>query len=106
VSFLGAFTADLVDLEFGPQPQAVRAGAQEWVQTRIAGAGDVTRRGLRVAALALAGGVRLRTGHAYEGLPDAERRAIAERIAASSLPIVAEFVKAVRSLAVAYVYDA
>ncbi len=104
--FLESFTRDLVDDELGPLPPDLTEGAVDWVQARVAGAGDVTRLGLRVASTAVAAGVRLRTGHAYGSLPDAERRVLAARIARSRLPIVGELTKAVRSLAITYVYEA
>lgn len=100
-----AFTDDLVHLEFGPLDGPTRAGARDWVAARIGGAGEVTRGGLTVAGLLIGVLVRLRTGRAYADLPDDRRLAIARRLAGTSLPVLAEYVKAVRSLATHYVYE-
>lgn len=104
-SFLETFTDDLVELEFGPLPEATRAGAREWVAARIGGAGEVTRLGLAVAGKLLAVSVRVRTGSAYADLSRARRLQVAAGLAAARGFPAAEYVKAVRSLAVSFVYE-
>ena len=104
--FLAAFTEDLVDLELGPVSPELRDRARQWVVARVGNAGDVARLGLTVAGTALAVGVRIRTGRSYDRLAPQRRSELARRLAGSRLPIAAEYVKAVRSLAVAYVFEA
>ena len=104
--FVAAFAGDLAELEFGPLPPELRQRVAEWVALRVAGAGDVTRIGLGVVCAAVALWVRVRSGRAYAELDTRDRRAWEQRIARSGLPGVSELVRAVRSLAVAYVYDA
>lgn len=104
--FLGAFTADLVELELAPLPDGVAERTRGWVQDRVGGANQTTRAGIATTGLLLGAGVLVATGRPYERLPEARRLAIARRLAASRLPIVAEYVKAVRSLAVAYAFEA
>ena len=77
-----------------------------WVLTRISGAGDLTRAGLAAAGLRLAVGVRLTTGRPYDRLTPDRRRAMVRWLAATRLPVAGEYVRAIRSLAVAYVYEA
>jgi hypothetical protein len=84
----------------------VQERAHGWVLARIGGAGDVARLGLRLTGVLIGAGVRLSTGHGYAGLPEERRRALAGRLAGASLPLVAEYVRAVRSLAITYAYDA
>ena len=105
-SFLGAFAADLIELEMGPLPSGLPERATNWVVTRIDGAGDVTRLGLALTGGLIAAVVRLRSGRAYTALAPERRRAMTERLARTRLPLAAEYVRAVRALAVTYVYDA
>lgn len=104
--FLRAFTADLVDLELGPVPAELRDRTCGWVSDRVWGSGQLTRAGLGLVGAVLAAGVRTRTGKRYRDLPPERRHAIARRLLGTRLPLAGEYVKAVRSLAVAYVYDA
>jgi hypothetical protein len=103
--FLSTFTADLIDLELGPLPAGLQERATAWVGARMAGAGDVARLGLGVAGGVIGAGVRLRFGRAYAALPSERRRRVTARLAKSRLPVVAEYVRAVRALAVTYVFD-
>jgi hypothetical protein len=104
--FLTAFAADLIELELGPLPAELRDRATRWATTRIGGAGDVARLGLALTGRLIGTGILLRYGRAYRSLGEEHRRAVAARLAASGLPLVAEYVRAVRALAVSYVYDA
>jgi hypothetical protein len=104
--FLTAFAGDLIELELGPLPPELRERATRWVTTRIGGAGDVARRGLRLTGRLIAIAIRLRFGRGYASLGRERRAEVTARLAASGLPLVAEYVRAVRALAVSYVYDA
>jgi hypothetical protein len=103
--FLSAFAGDLIDLELGPLPANLRERAIDWITSRVAGAGDVARLGLTLTGRLIGAGVRLRLGRAYAALPAERRRRVASRLASSRLPLVAEYVRAVRALAVTYVFD-
>jgi hypothetical protein len=50
-------------------------------------------------------GVRARTGTHYCELPLDQRRSFAAQLAGTRLPVISVYVRAVRSLAVAYVYE-
>ena len=102
---LAALTDDLVELDFGPVTEDERTRTRAWVVGRVAGAGQVTRAGLAVAGLVVAAGVVLTTGRPYQALSPERRRAVARRLAATRLPVAGEYVKAIRSLAVAYLFD-
>jgi hypothetical protein len=104
--FLSAFTDDVIVLEVPPLPPDVHESARAWVIARVNGAMDVTRLGLAVAGTGLALAVRLGTGRRYDQLVDERRLAIARRLTRTRLPIAAEYVRAVRSLVVSYVYEA
>jgi hypothetical protein len=104
--FLTAFAGDLIELELGPLPPELRDRATHWVTTRIGGAGDVARLGLRLTGRLIGTAIRLRFGRGYAALGQERRTEVTARLAASGLPLVAEYVRAVRALAVSYVYDA
>jgi hypothetical protein len=104
--FTPSFVADLVALELGDLPPAVQERTRAWVLTRMSGAGDVARLGLRLAGALIAAGVCVRTGRPYARLPGERRRAVAGWLAGTSAPVAAEYVRAARSLAVTYAYDA
>jgi len=104
--FLQALTDDLVELELGPLEPHVARGTRAWVSARVSGAGDFTRFGLSVVGTVLAAAVRIRTARAYDRLPAARRRRIAARLGATTLPLASEYARVIRSLAVAYVYEA
>jgi hypothetical protein len=105
-SFLAAFAGDLIDLELGPLPAGLRDRARDWVVERMLGAGDVARTGFVLIGTLLAARVRARTGRSYAALDAERRRAIASRVARTRLPLVADYVRGIRSLAVTYVYEA
>ena len=104
--FLAGFTEDLVDLELGPVSAEVRVRTRDWVVDRVRGSATITRAGLAAAGALVAATVVLRTGGTYGRLPAERRRELARGLAASALPVVADYVKAVRSLAVTYVWEA
>ena len=104
--FLTAFARDLAELECGPLNPELGEDVVGWGRERVAGAGDVTRLGLTVVGLGVAGWVRLRTGSSYTALDTRQRSAWTRRIAGSRAPGVSELVRAVRSLTVTFVYEA
>jgi len=83
----------------------LRGRTCEWVVQRVRGAGQVTRLGLTAAAVLIGAAVRLRRGRPYAALADDTRRATARRLASSRLPVVGEYVRAVRSLTVSFLYE-
>ena len=105
-SFASLFADDLIALELPGISAQLRHRTHVWVLTRIGAAGDVARLGLELTGALLALAVRLRHGRAYGQLDPERRRAVAAWLAATSLPLAAEYVRAVRSLAVTYAYDA
>lgn len=105
-TFLPALTRDVIALEAGSVEPEIADRATAWVTSRFAGAGDVTALGLRVTGLLLAIAVSVTTGRRYAGLPDERRVRVARRLLDSRLPLVGEYVKAVRALALTYVYEA
>jgi len=104
--FLGALTDDLVELELGPLEPELARGTREWVVERVAGAGDFTRFGLTAVGMVLATAVRVATARAYDRLPATRRLKIAARLGRTRLPLASEYTRVVRSLAVAYVFEA
>ena len=105
-AFLAVFAGELAQLECGPLDDELLERTRAWVLARFAGAGAVTRAGLAAAGLAAAT-VALVFGRApYASLPAERRHAVTRRLAGTSLPAVAEYVKAVRALVISYVYDA
>ena len=106
MSFLAALTEDLVELELGPLTPELRDRTVAWVDARFAGSGSVTRFGLAATGTLLAAVVGVAARQPYERLPAERRRRIAQRLASTRLPLAAEYVKAIRSLAVSYVYEA
>ncbi len=104
--FLSDLTDDLVELEVGPVSAELRERTRSWVQARVAGSGSVTRLGLRATGMLLSVVVVTATGRPYHRLPADRRRAVARRLAGTRLPLAAEYVKAIRSLAISYVYEA
>ena len=103
--FLAAFVDDLLTLDLGPVTDEERERTRGWVLERVAGAGSITRAGLGATGIALSAAVRARTGSRYADLPPDRRRAIADRLLTTAAPLVSEYARAVRALAVAYLYD-
>lgn len=104
--FLAALTDELLELELGPVDAELRDRTRAWVVERFAGAGDLTRFGLAMTGNLMALAIALTEGRPFQRLPEPRRRAIAARLARTRLPLAGEYVKAIRSLAVAYVYEA
>jgi hypothetical protein len=104
-AFLRAFTADLISLELpeldGPASQQTRV----WVLERIDGADAPARLGMRAASGLLALVLAVIARRPYPDLPEERRRALAARLAATSMTPAAELVRAVRALAVSYAYE-
>lgn len=104
-SFLDILTRDLVDREFGPVDADTADRTAAWVRERFAGAGDVTAPGLRVTGQLVATAILVTERRPYAALPAARRAAILDRLLTTHAPLVAEYVRAIRALAVTYVYE-
>jgi hypothetical protein len=104
-SFLRVFTADLIALELGNFDPATREQTSAWVLERLEGASDLTRLIFTVISAGLGLAVRVRSGARYADLTDGRRWAIAERLAATRTPPIADFVRALRALAVTHAYE-
>ena len=104
--FLAAFAEDLAELDAGPLDDELRGRTRDWVLARVGGAGAITRLGLGLTGALLGGAVLVAARRPYAALPVERRRAVARRLAATRLPLAGEYVKAVRALALTYVYDA
>lgn len=104
--FVRRFVEDLVVLEACASDPASAPRTGDWVIARMDGAGQVVRAGLRATGTLLALSVWIRTGRPYAALGSERRLALARRLASSRLPLVADYVRAVRSLAVSHVYEA
>jgi hypothetical protein len=76
------------------------------VLARVDGATQPARAGLLVTAALLASGVLLSQRAAYDELPDERRRAVARRLIGSGLPLVSDWVRAMRALALSYYFEA
>ena len=59
-----------------------------------------------MTAALLASGVLLSQRAPYEKLPDERRRALARRLIDSGLPLVSDWVRAMRALALSYYFEA
>lgn len=103
--FLDSLTRDLIDREFGPVDADTRDAAAAWVRERFAGAGDVTAPGLRVTGRLVAAAILVIERRPYAALPAERRAAVLGRLLTTRMPLAAEYVRAIRSLAVAYVYE-
>jgi hypothetical protein len=106
VQFTAAFVGDLLDVELDAVDPDLRARAVAWVLARIDGAAQPARIGLLTAATLLALGIRATQGAPYQRLPDERRRAVVARLTAAPLPIVADWVRAMRALSLSYYYEA
>ena len=104
-SFLTAFTADLIALELPEADEELAAATCAWVVARVDGASQLTCLGLTLVGTLFAAGVRASTGHAYGSLPTGRRRSVARRLVASQLPIVRDYARAIRALAVSRIYE-
>jgi hypothetical protein len=104
--FTAAFVSDLLDLEVDDVDPGLQARATDWVLARVDGATQPARVGLLVTAALLAGGVLLTQRAGYDELPDERRRALARRLADSGLPLVSDWVRAMRALALSYYFEA
>lgn len=102
--FLSAFADDLISLEIEPDDRR-RERTRAWVVERLAGAGQVTRLGIGLTGVLLGACVRAATGRGYDRLPPGRRRRVAGWLCRSSLPLVADYVRAVRALAVSHAYE-
>lgn len=104
--FAVAFIDDLITLELDPADPELAVRTRDWVLARMGGAGQVTRAGLYATGALLALVVCVRTGRPYGALGSERRLTVARRLGSSRLPLVAEYVRAVRALAVTYFYEA
>ena len=104
--FLAVFTGDLLDLEAGPCEPELRQRATDWVLARIGGAAQPARLGLVATTLLIAAALQVSARGAYEQLPDERRRALARKLIDTRLPLVSDWVRAVRALALSYYFEA
>lgn len=101
-----ALASDLLDVDVGDVDPELRATTTAFVAGRMARAGSVTRFGLGVGAIALTAWTRVRTGRPYGALRPEARRAWAARLGTTSLPLVGDYVRVVRSLVLVHVFEA
>lgn len=101
--FLAAFTSELVEAEMG---ERARPETADWVVQRIYASGQITRFGLASTAALLAAALHVRHRAPFFALPQERRAAAARALAATRLPLAADFVRAVRALAVTHAYQA
>lgn len=104
--FTAAFVGDLLDIEIEQVDPSLRARAVEWVLVRIEGAAQPARLGLLVAATAISLAVLVTHRAPYPRLPSERRRRIAAWLIASQLPVVAEWIRAMRALSLSYYFEA
>lgn len=106
MTFAAALVEDILALEVGPDVPSDPAATRDWVTERLAGAGQVTRLGLAVAAGAVAAAVRVRHGRPYAALDVERRRAIARRLLDTRLPLAGDYARALRALAITHAFEA
>jgi hypothetical protein len=105
VLLLPELCRDLAQLQAGPLEEAQVLATLDFVTARVAGAGEVTRIGLLVADSALWLLLLVLCGRPYSRLSPARRARIAAAMSRSSLPGVRDYVRAIRSLVLTYVYE-
>jgi hypothetical protein len=106
VRFTTTFVSDLVDLEVADADPQLRARATDWVVSRVDGAAQPARLGLLLTASLVALGLRVTQRASYASLPDAKRQEVARRVVDSRLPLVSDWVRAMRALALSYYFEA
>jgi hypothetical protein len=104
--FTATFARDLLDLEVDDIDPSLRERATDWVTSRIDGAAQPARLGMLATSALLAGALALSRRASYATLPDDERRVVARRLIDSRLPLVSDWVRAVRALALSYYFEA
>jgi hypothetical protein len=75
------------------------------VQASIESMPDVTRFGVRITATALDAGLAAYCGESFGRLSPKRQKALAIRLADTSLPILTEFVRLTRGLGIVSVYE-
>lgn len=100
-----AFVEDVVMLEFAPGNEVLARATGRWVGKRVLDAAAVVRGGLLVPAAVLDLAALARYGRPYAGLVQGQRLRMARRLLRTGTPLVGDWVRTVRLLAVAYVYE-
>ncbi len=100
-----AFVEDVVVLEFAPGDEVLARATGRWVGERVGGAAAVARGGLLAPAAVLDLVSLARYARPYAVLGRRRRLRVARRFLRTEAPVVGDWVRAVRLLAVAYVYE-
>ena len=102
---LEAFVEDLVALEFEPRDEALARAAARWVGECTVGAAAVARCGLLAPAVILDITAVARYSRRFAALDRTRRLRMTARLADTRLSPTANWVRAVRLLAVVYVFE-
>lgn len=106
MAFLTSFAAELAHVDLGPLGDAQAAAAARHVAERTRGAALVTRAGIAAGGAATWIAAAALAGRPWPALDGPQRRRCAARLGRSTLPLVGEYVRLVRSLEVAHAYGA
>ncbi|MFN8133267.1 MAG: hypothetical protein U0R70_17120 [Solirubrobacteraceae bacterium] len=106
MGFLASFAVELAQADLGPLSDAEAAAAARHVADQARGAALVTRAGIAAGAAATWVAAAVVAGRPWPALDGPRRRRCAARLGRSTLPLVGEFVRLVRSLEVAHAYGA
>jgi hypothetical protein len=102
---LEAFAEDVVALEFAPGNPGLARETAHWVGERVIGAGPLASSGLLAPALALDIAMLARYASSYPHLARGQRMKIAGRLVSTHMPLAVDWVRAIRLLAVPYVFE-
>jgi hypothetical protein len=101
-----ALADELARLDVKDIDDGLREETRRFVLDRIASSGTVTRAGAAAAAAAIDGLSLLSSGRAFAALSAASRTRWTSRLATVRLPVIAEYVRLVRSLVIVHVFEA
>jgi hypothetical protein len=102
---LEAFAEDVVALDFVPESTGLARETARWVGERAIEAGPLAGSGLLAPALALDMAMLARYARPYSSLTNGQRTKIAKRLARTRMPLAVDWVRAIRLLAVPYVFE-